>query len=79
MQNYEEPNEFTNESYCYIFLDILQLKEMKYYQVDAFDFSQEMLNRAKDKSLYRNYLCDSIQLNEKTQINDGKMGGGGVL
>ena len=43
------------------------------YQVDALDFSQEMLNLAKEKSLYRNYFCDSIRPKEKTEIDDGKI------
>ncbi|XP_072043072.1 demethylmenaquinone methyltransferase-like [Amphiura filiformis] len=47
-----------------------QLKKLGYTKVDALDFSQEMLDLAKSKNIYRNYICDSVQLHRKNQIDN---------
>ncbi|XP_072043407.1 demethylmenaquinone methyltransferase-like [Amphiura filiformis] len=48
-----------------------QLKKLGYTKVDALDFSQAMLDLAKSKNIYRNYICDSVQLHKNNQIDDG--------
>ncbi|XP_072037199.1 uncharacterized protein [Amphiura filiformis] len=47
-----------------------QLRKLGYTKVDALDFSQEMLDLARSKGIYRNLICDSVQLHRKNQIND---------
>ena len=54
------------------FLSQLQLKKLGYTQVDALDFSPKMLDLAKSRDIYRHYICDTVQLHPKNQIEDSK-------
>ena len=38
----------------------LALNELGYENIDALDVSQEMLNRAKDKKVYRKLICAAM-------------------
>ena len=55
-----------------ILLFNLQLKNLGFADIDALDFSQAMLDLAKSKGIYKNYICDSIQIDGTKKVEDRK-------
>ena len=51
---------------------ILQLKKLGFKRIDGLDPSEEMLNRARDRNMYENYLQEFLTA-EPLNIPDSKL------
>lgn len=71
---YEVGQENDSQKMCGWYNDIAelydQLKHLGFADIDALDFSQAMLDLAKSKGIYKNYLCDSIRIDGTSKVED---------
>ena len=50
----------------------MQIKNHGFTNIDGLDFSQGMLDVAKSKDIYKNYICDSVEVGGPSKVNDRK-------
>lgn len=47
-----------------------QIKNHGFTYIDGLDFSQGMLDVAKSKDIYKNYICDSVEVGGPSKVDD---------